>query len=106
MLAFDIESSDLRLNEEHARAWAAALGDIRLVLADRLYIVDEDTAEDIAAFTDPSEIETQEEYMAVVYNFISWVQDSLMLAMLDGLDDEETTGGVFGGENGGADEQE
>lgn len=60
MLAFDIESSDLRLNEEHARAWAAALGDIRLVLADRLYIVDEDTAEDIAAFTDPSEIETQE----------------------------------------------
>ena len=75
MLAFDIESSDLRLNEEHARAWAAALGDIRLVLADRLYIVDEDTAEDIAAFTDPSEIETQEEYMAVVYNFVSWVQD-------------------------------
>ncbi len=106
MLAFDIESSDLRLNEEHARAWAAALGDIRLVLADRLYIVDEDTAEDIAAFTDPSEIETQEEYMAVVYNFVSWVQDSLMLAMLDGLDDEETTGGVFGEANGGGKEQE
>lgn len=102
MLAFDIESSDLRLNEEHARAWAAALGDIRLVLADRLYIVDEDTAEDIAAFTDPSEIETQEEYMAVVYNFVSWVQDSLMLAMLDGLDDEEEekSGGVFGGADG------
>ena len=108
MLAFDIESSDLRLNEEHARAWAAALGDIRLVLADRLYIVDEDTAEDIAAFTDPSEIETQEEYMAVVYNFVSWVQDSLMLAMLDGLDDEEgeEPGGAPGGANGGADEQE
>ena len=76
------------------------------MLADRLYIVDEDTAEDIAAFTDPSEIETQEEYMAVVYNFVSWVQDSLMLAMLDGLDDEETTGGVFGGANGGEKEQE
>lgn len=43
MLAFDIESSDLRLNEEHARAWAAALGDIRLVLADRLQITDEET---------------------------------------------------------------
>ena len=108
MLAFDIESSDLRLNEEHARAWAAALGDIRLVLADRLYIVDEDTAEDIAAFTDPSEIETQEEYMAVVYNFVSWVQDSLMLAMLDGLDDEEEekSGGVFGGADDGEKEQE
>ncbi len=44
--------------------------------------MDEDTAEDSAAFTDPSEIETQEEYMAVVYNFVSWVQDSLMLAMV------------------------
>ena len=44
--------------------------------------------------------------MAVVYNFVSWVQDSLMLAMLDGLDDEETTGGVFGGANGEANEQE
>jgi len=104
MLAFDIESSDLRLNEEHARAWAAALGDIRLVLADRLYIVDEDTAEDIAAFTDPSKIETQEEYMAVVYNFVSWVQDSLMLAMLDGLDDEEEE--KSGEADGGEKEQE
>ena len=78
------------------------------MLADRLYIVDEDTAEDIAAFTDPSEIETQEEYMAVVYNFVSWVQDSLMLAMLDGLDNEEedVTGGAFDGANGGEKEQE
>ena len=69
------------------------------MLADRLYIVDEDTAENIAVFTDPSEIETQEEYMAVVYNFVSWVQDSLMFAMLDGLDDEEEkSGGADGGE--------
>ena len=64
----------------------------------------EDTAEDIAAFTDPSEIETQEEYMAVVYNFVSWVQDSLMLAMLDGLDDEEEE--KSGGADGGEKEQE
>ena len=77
------------------------------MLADRLYIVDEETAEDIAAFTDPSKIETQEEYMAVVYNFVSWVQDSLMLAMLDGLDDEERPGGASDGANfGGANEQE
>jgi hypothetical protein len=27
--------------------------------------------------------------MAMVYNFISWVQDSLMLAMIEGLDEEE-----------------
>lgn len=44
--------------------------------------------------------------MAVVYNFVSWVQDSLMLAMLDGLDDEETPGGAFGGAIDGANGQE
>ena len=96
MLAFDIESVDLRLNEEHARAWAAALGDIRLVLADRLQIVDEETAEEVGTFTDPSQIETQEEYMAVVYNFVSWVQDSLMLAMLDSLDQANDTDSAEG----------
>ena len=34
--------------------------------------------------------------MAVVYNFVSWVQDSLMLAMIDGLDDKETPGRACG----------
>ena len=89
MLAFDIESSDLRLNEEHARAWAAALGDIRLVLADRLQIIDEERADEIGTITDASQVTNNEEYMAMVYNFISWVQDSLMLAMIEGLDEEE-----------------
>lgn len=89
MLAFDIESSDLRLNEEHARAWAAALGDIRLVLADRLQITDEERADEIGTITDASQVTNNEEYMAMVYNFISWVQDSLMLAMIEGLDEEE-----------------
>ncbi len=42
--------------------------------------------------------------MAVVYNFVSWVQDSLMLAMLDGLDDEEEE--KSGGADGGEKEQE
>ena len=83
MLAFDIESSDLRLNEEHARAWAAALGDIRLVLTD------EERADEIGTITDASQVTNNEEYMAMVYNFISWVQDSLMLAMIEGLDEEE-----------------
>ena len=89
MLAFDIEASDLRLNEEHACAWAAALGDIRLVLADRLHITDEERADEIGTITDASQVTNQKEYMAMVYNFISWVQDSLMLAMIEGLDEEE-----------------
>ena len=66
------------------------------MLADRLQIVDEETAEEVGTFTDPSQIETQEEYMAVVYNFVSWVQDSLMLAMLDSLDQANDTDSAEG----------
>lgn len=66
-----------------------ALGDIRLVLADRLQITDEERADEIGTITDASQVTNNEEYMAMVYNFISWVQDSLMLAMIEGLDEEE-----------------
>ena len=85
MLAFDIESADLLLDEEHARAWASALSDIRLVLATRLDITDDARAEEIHRYVDWSQIETVDEYRAMVYNFISWVQESLMSALMDGL---------------------
>ena len=85
MLAFDIESADLLLDEEHARAWASALSDIRLVLATRLDITDDARAEEIHRYVDWSQIETEDEYLAMVYNFISWVQESLMSALMDGL---------------------
>ena len=71
MLAFDIESADLLLDEEHARAWASALSDIRLVLATRLDITDDARAEEIHRYVDWSQIETEDEYLAMVYNFIS-----------------------------------
>lgn len=85
MLAFDIEAGDVLLNEEHAQAWAAALADIRLVLATRLSISDEERAEEIHRYTDWSKVRTEEEYTAMVYNFMSWVQDSLMLALMSGF---------------------
>lgn len=46
-------------------------------------------ADEIGTITDASQVTNNEEYMAMVYNFISWVQDSLMLAMIEGLDEEE-----------------
>lgn len=59
------------------------------MLADRLQITDEERADEIGTITDASQVTNNEEYMAMVYNFISWVQDSLMLAMIEGLDEEE-----------------
>lgn len=87
MLAFDSENSDLLLDEGHARAWAAALSDIRIVLATRLNIEDDARAEEIHQYTNWERIKTDEEYLALVYNFISWVQESLMGALMRELDD-------------------
>lgn len=86
MAAMDCESPKLVLDEEHARAFAAALNDVRLVLAARLDIQDEEDAQRVASYTDWDQATDVESYMSLVYQFVSWLQDSLMEAMLAGLD--------------------
>ena len=86
LLAFDIEAGDIVLSDEHAHAWASALNDIRLVLGSRLDIIDEERADQVHHLTDWSKVENDDDYLAVVYNFVTWVQDSLMVAMLDSME--------------------
>lgn len=85
MAAMDCESAKLVLDDEHAQAFAAALNDVRLVLASRLEIRDEQDAERVAAYSDWSQATDVDSYMALVYQFVSWLQDSLMEAMLSRL---------------------
>ena len=76
-----LESSPLILTAEQARMMARALNDVRLVLADRLKIeTDEDAARlhDIDDVADADDVET---YLALVYNFASWLQESLVQAL-------------------------
>lgn len=86
MAAMDLRGGDLALDAEHARAWATALNDVRLTLATRLKLESEADARRIAAQTEWKDVETTEQYMALLYNFITWLQDSLMDAMLSELD--------------------
>ena len=86
LLAFDIEAGDIVLSDEHAHAWASALNDIRLVLGSRLDIIDEERADQVHHLTDWSKVENDDDYLAVAYNFVTWVQDSLMVAMLDSME--------------------
>ncbi|WP_418908992.1 DUF2017 domain-containing protein [Glutamicibacter endophyticus] len=66
-----------------ATRFAQALNDVRLVLATRLDIEDEADAERIGQILDAAEVQTQEDYLALVYNLVSWLQDSLMSALLN-----------------------
>ena len=85
LAAMDLEKLDVVLDAEHARAWAAALNDVRLTLAARLNIQNENDAQLIAEKTDWNAVEDIEDYMSLIYNFVSWLLDTLMEAMLDSL---------------------
>ncbi|MFJ6002620.1 DUF2017 domain-containing protein [Arthrobacter sp. NPDC092385] len=77
-----IESSPMTLNDEQARLFAQALNDVRLVLADRLSIETEEDAERLHDIADSKDVDDVESYLALVYNFITWLQESLVQAML------------------------
>lgn len=80
--SLDLEKEKLVLDPEAAKHWSMALNDVRLVLAERLEIRDEDDAERIHQVQDWGDAEDVESYLSLVYNFVSWLQESLVQAML------------------------
>ncbi|MFC8303165.1 DUF2017 domain-containing protein [Specibacter sp. NPDC057265] len=80
-----LESEKVVLDEEAARLWASALNDVRLVLAERLEIRSEADAEKVHQVQDWSHAEDVDSYLSLVYNFVTWLQESLVQAMLSNL---------------------
>lgn len=83
--ALGLESEKLVLDDEASKLWAMALNDVRLVLAERLEIRDEEDAEKVHEVQDWGEADDVESYLSLVYNFVSWLQESLVQAMLSAL---------------------
>jgi hypothetical protein len=83
--SLDLESDKLVLSAERAQHWAKALNDVRLVLAERLKIRDEQDAERVHEMQDWSQAEDVDSYLSLVYNFVSWLQEGLVQAMLQGV---------------------
>ncbi|GAB2735457.1 DUF2017 domain-containing protein [Sinomonas soli] len=81
--SLSLESRHLVLDAAAAQHWSTALNDVRLVLASRLGIRSEEDAEKVHAITDWSAAEDVEAYLALVYNFVTWLQTTLVEAMLD-----------------------
>ncbi|MFW0168859.1 DUF2017 domain-containing protein [Rothia sp. P4278] len=88
LAAMDIQAGTVHLDTEHAKAWAAALNDVRLTLGSRLGIISAADAERVGEQTDWDRVETTEDYMALLYNFATWLQESLMQALLIGLEED------------------
>ena len=77
-----LETEKLVLSVSEAQGFARALNDVRLVLAERLNIQSEADSERIAQLVDAAKVATSEEYLGLVYNLVSWVQDTLMQALM------------------------
>ena len=84
--ALGLDKDELVLTPADARHWSTALNDVRLVLAERLDIRDDADAEHVHRMQDWSQAEDVESYLALVYNFTTWLQESLVQAMLASLD--------------------
>ena len=82
-----LDTTPMLLTAPQAQAWSKALNDVRLVLAQRLKIETEADAEQIHQLQDWSEAEDVDSYLALVYNFVSWLQETLMQALLAELQD-------------------
>ncbi len=80
--ALGLESEKLVLDDAGAKLWSMALNDVRLVLAERLDIEDEADAERVHEVQDWATADDVESYLSLVYNFVSWLQESLVQAML------------------------
>ncbi len=71
----------LVLDAEEARAWVVALTDVRLVLAERLGLRTDDDAEAVLAEVAASAPEDPRVWMASVYDFLTWLQETLVGAL-------------------------
>ncbi|MEZ2370825.1 DUF2017 domain-containing protein [Arthrobacter sp. RCC_34] len=91
-----LESNELHLDENQARNFAMALNDVRLVVSERLNIRTQDDAEAVYAMQEWSDADDLETYLSVVYNFVSWLQESLVQALSYSLEDAPSRAGETG----------
>jgi hypothetical protein len=75
------------LSEPEAVSFSRALNDVRLVLSSRLGIESEQDAERVHEVDDWSAATDVESYMALLYNFTSWLLETLMMALSTRLPD-------------------
>lgn len=84
-----LESETVALSEQQAPVFGRALNDIRLTLAARLGIEEEADAERIHEQAGQGAAASTEEFMAELYAFTTWLQETLFSAMLDVLPTDE-----------------
>lgn len=94
-----LESSPIRLTDAQAPVLGRALNDLRLTLAVRLGIEEESDAEAVHRRAMDSRAKDAESFMAEVYTFVTWLQETLFSALLQQLPEDGEAGGTGPGED-------
>jgi hypothetical protein len=82
-----LQANPVVLTEPEAVSFSRALNDVRLVLSSRLGIETEEDAETVHEVDDWSSATDVESYMALLYNFTTWLLETLMVALSTRLPD-------------------
>ncbi|GAB3185866.1 DUF2017 domain-containing protein [Nesterenkonia halophila] len=83
-----LESSPVHVTDEQAPLLGRALNDVRLTLSARIGIEDEADAEAVQRRAVRDDGGDQETFMAEVYTFVTWLQETLFSAMLEAMPDD------------------
>jgi hypothetical protein len=79
----------LLLDDDEARAWVVALTDVRLVLASRMGLEVDEDHERLEALADEQDSDEPGGlgFLLAVYDFLTWLQETLVEALLEPLPD-------------------
>jgi hypothetical protein len=81
------QDGTVQLTEEQARAWGTALTDVRLVLAERLGVRTEEDAALLHEVLDELDEDDPRAWLAAVYDFLTWLQETLVAVLVQSLPD-------------------
>lgn len=82
-----LETSAVSVSEEQAPMFGRALNDVRLTLATRLDVWSEEDAERVHRQAVSGRVKDTESFMAEIYTFVTWLQETLFTAMVEFLPD-------------------
>lgn len=91
-----LRSTRVTVPHEQAVSFGRALNDVRLVLATRLGIETDEDARRVHAVDDWRHAQDVEATMALLYNFTTWLQETLMDEMLSELPEDPPDEGAEG----------
>ena len=78
----DADADKVKLDAKQAQAMVVALTDVRLLLGERLGLRTDDDADDLQDRLEAATPEDPQLYLASYYDFLTWLQESLIQALM------------------------